>query len=35
VGVDLVVIGRDGTRARPFTLLMDDLRRALDKAGVA
>jgi ribonuclease P protein component len=34
VGVDLVVIGRDGTRARPFTLLMDDLRRALDKAGV-
>ena len=22
VGVDLVVIGRDGTRARPFTLLM-------------
>ncbi len=35
VGVDLVVIGRDGTRARPFTALMDDLRRALDKAGVA
>ena len=34
-GVDLVVIGRDGTRARPFTVLMDDLRRALDKTGVA
>jgi ribonuclease P protein component len=34
-GVDLVVIGRDGTRARPFPVLMDDLRRALDKAGVA
>ncbi len=32
---DLVVIGRDGTRGRPFALLMDDLRRALDKAGVA
>ena len=34
-GVDLVVIGRDGTRGRPFPQLMDDLRRALDKAGVA
>jgi ribonuclease P protein component len=33
-GVDLVVIGRDTTRARPFPALMDDLRRALDKAGV-
>ena len=33
--VDLVVIGRDGTRGRPFPLLMDDLRRALDKVGVA
>ena len=32
--VDLVVIGRDGTRGRPFPLLMDDLRRALDKVGV-
>ena len=34
-GVDLVVIGRDTTRQRPFPALMDDLRRALDKAGVA
>ena len=33
--VDLVVVGRDGTRGRPFPALMDDLRRALDKAGVA
>ncbi len=32
--VDLVLIGRDGTRSRPFPALMDDLRRALDKAGV-
>lgn len=32
--VDLVVIGRDSTRARPFTELMDDLRRALQKTGV-
>ena len=32
--VDLVLIGRDGTRARPFPALMDDVRRALDKAGV-
>ena len=34
-GVDLVVIGRDRTRARPFAALQDDLRRALDRAGVA
>ena len=33
--VDLVVIGRDGTRGRPFPALMEDLRRALDKTGVA
>jgi len=33
-GVDLVLIGRDATRSRPFALLMDDLRRALGKAGV-
>lgn len=33
-GVDLVLIGRDTTRTRPFALLMDDMRRALDKAGV-
>lgn len=32
--VDLVVIGRDATRSRPFPVLMDDIRRALDKAGV-
>ena len=31
---DLVMIGRDGTRARPFTMLMDDMARALAKAGV-
>ena len=34
-GVDLVLIGRDTTRGRPFTLLIDDLRRALAKAGVS
>ncbi len=34
VGVDLVVIGRDATRFRPFDDLMDDLDRALTKAGV-
>ena len=35
-GVDLVLIGRDGTRARrDFAALQDDLRRALAKAGVA
>jgi ribonuclease P protein component len=33
-GVDLVVIGRDGTRKRAFRLLQDDLRRALGKTGV-
>ena len=33
-GVDLVLIGRDATRGRDFALLMDDLRRALAKAGV-
>ena len=32
-GVDLVLIGREGTRARAFTALQDDLRRALAKAG--
>lgn len=32
-GVDVVVIGRDTTRGRPFPLLIDDLRRALVKAG--
>ncbi len=34
-GVDLVLIGREGTRGRDFTALMDDLRRALARAGVA
>jgi ribonuclease P protein component len=33
-GVDLVLIGRDATRGRNFKLLMDDLSRALAKAGV-
>lgn len=33
-GVDLVLIGRDATRTRPFALLQDDVRRALAKAGV-
>lgn len=34
-GVDLVLIGREATRARDFAALQDDLRRALAKAGVA
>jgi ribonuclease P protein component len=34
VGADLVLVGRDGTRGRKFSVLMDDLSRALDKAGV-
>ncbi len=33
-GVDLVLIGREATRGRDFSDLMDDFRRALDKAGV-
>ena len=32
--VDLVVIGRDATRTRPFPELIEDLDRALAKAGV-
>ncbi len=32
-GVDLVLIGRDSTRDRRFTLLVDDVRRALVKLG--
>ena len=35
LGVDLVVVGRDKTRARPFLALQEDLRRALAKAGIA
>ena len=31
IGVDLVLIGRDGTRARKFTALKDDLRQALGR----
>ncbi|HEY1931931.1 MAG TPA: ribonuclease P protein component [Acetobacteraceae bacterium] len=34
VGVELVLIGRDGTRARDFAALRADLRRALGKTGV-
>jgi ribonuclease P protein component len=33
-GVDLVLIGREGTRGRDFLDLRDDFRRALRKAGV-
>ena len=33
-GVDLVLIGRDSTRRRKFTDLMQDVRRALAKTGV-
>jgi ribonuclease P protein component len=33
-GFDLVLIGRDKTRARPFIALQDDIRRALGRAGV-
>lgn len=32
-GVDLVLIGRDSTRSRRFTLLIEDFRRALVKLG--
>ena len=34
-GVDLVLIGREGTRGRDFPDLRDDFRRALRKAGVS
>ena len=33
-GVDLVMIGRDGTRRREFRLLREDIRRALGRAGL-
>ena len=33
-GFDLVLIGRGGTRKRPFLALQDDIRRALSRAGV-
>jgi ribonuclease P protein component len=32
--VDLVLIGREGTRRRQFTALVEDLRRALARTGV-
>ena len=34
VGADLVLIGRDKTRSRRFTLLIEDLRQALARAGL-
>ena len=34
-GFDLVLIGRDGTRGRPFSDLRKDIQRAMKKAGVA
>jgi ribonuclease P protein component len=34
-GVDLVLIGRDGTRRRKFASLVEDLRRALERTGAA
>ena len=34
-GADLVLVGRDGTRAREFTALIDDLRRTMAKLGVS
>jgi len=33
-GVDLVLIGRDATRTRPFEALRQDIARALRKTGV-
>ncbi len=33
-GFDLVLIGRDHTRGRPFLARRDDIKRALAKAGV-
>ena len=34
-GVDLVLIGREGTRRRAFAALREDFRRALTKVGVS
>ncbi|MGH7040900.1 MAG: ribonuclease P protein component [Acetobacteraceae bacterium] len=34
-GADLVLIGREATRARPFPDLQEDLRRALARGGLA
>lgn len=33
-GADLVLVGRDGTRARPFAALQADLRQALARSGL-
>ncbi len=33
-GYDLVLIGRDTTRNRPFNMLIDDFSRAMDRTGV-
>jgi ribonuclease P protein component len=33
-GVDLVLVGRDATRRRPFTALIEDFRTALRRAGL-
>ena len=33
-GADLVLVGRDATPERDFALLLDDLRKALRKAGL-
>jgi ribonuclease P protein component len=33
-GVDLVLVGRDATRERPFVQLVEDLQRALTKMSV-
>ncbi len=33
LGKDMVLIGRDATRGRSFALLVDDLSRAMRKAG--
>ena len=33
-GADLVLVGRDTTRARPFASLMEDLHRSMKKLGV-
>jgi len=33
-GHDLVLIGRDATRGRQFTALVQDVRRALERCGV-
>jgi ribonuclease P protein component len=33
-GADLVLIGRDATRSRPFDELTDDLRRSLRRGGL-